>query len=311
MAKMQPVPLVLKFDIDIAAVGTNYIDLAQACSAVSRKLHRQGQVWMVAGFTVITAGTGLISISQIPYNYCVSNAWHKAYAQWQLQQRDVIKASPSLKAKWRDFKVYSTPQHVNLTQNLNLMPTDISNNAVSPGEWFPISVAVPLLGGSGGSAVTSEVTLHVIGDNIPPGAFAAATTTSVSLVDAYAQSRAIIQNPDPDVPSGANLSFYNELADSDELSEQVLNNVANENDNPPYDPDDYPGTVNNMPDMQMVDFVGVPASTTVNKYRMNGGAFPCGIIKIVDDIVDDSVKLFVHLVPGRSSGYFATPMQDM
>jgi hypothetical protein len=244
-------------------------------------------------------------------NYCVSNSWHKAYAHWQTQQREVRKSNPSLVAKWRDFKVYATPQHVALTQNANLIPTDISNNPASMGEWFPTSMAMPLLGGSGGSAVTPEVTLHVIGDNVPPGVFDVATTTSLSLVDAYAQSRAIVLNPDPDVPVGANLSFYNELASHDEMSEQILNNLSNENDEPPYDPTNYPGTAGNLPDMQLVDFVGVSTNLFTQRYRMSGGAFPCGLIKVVDDIVDDDVKILVHLLPGKSRGYAATSMRDM
>ena len=110
MAKIQPAVELMTFSL---VQGVNYIDLAQCASMVNRRSYRQGENWAVAGFqlTSYTPGTHTIDISKLPNTWVLSNSWHKCYSLFQQQRRDALKESPSLGAKWADFKIFIDSAH--------------------------------------------------------------------------------------------------------------------------------------------------------------------------------------------------------
>jgi len=292
---------------------THYVDISESVSRVCRRSYRQGLNWAVGSISIyVEAGTvGDVSFYKLPDTWCVSNAWHKAYALWQEQRREALKESPSLSAKWSDFKIFAEPEHVANGFAANLDPIDSNAVPFMAGEWMQSDIVVPLDGGAGGSAVAPEVSLHMIGDNVPPGQFNPATTTSAGLITAYAQSRAQVLAPDPVQPAGANLSLYNELSMHDEISEAALHNATAENNEPPYDIANFPGGAVNAPTLEFVDGWSNPGTNSVsNQKHLSGTNFPCGLIKI-DNSLNGAMTLVLHLVPGTHRGYLAEPMQDM
>jgi hypothetical protein len=322
MAKIQPAVKTVFFTIDPVAPGvtdTNFIDIAQCASIINRRSYRQGLNWVVGGFKIIVLPgyLGTCNITKLPDTWVTSNSWQKAYANWQEQRREVLKESPSLSAKWADFKIFMDPVHVAAGFASNLTPIDAAADPYLIGEWMESDVVVPLLGGAGGSAAAPEVSMHMIGDNVPAGQFDPATTTSAGLITAYAQSRATVLAPDPVQPGGSNLSLYNELALHDEMSEHALNNAVAENNEPPYDIDDYPGGVLNAPEPQVVDTTAVTARTLTDTAMLKGDTFPCGLVRVTN-ITDagsavsaNKIGLLMYLVPGKDKGYMTQNMQDM
>lgn len=59
----------------------------------------------------------------------------------------------------------------------------------------------------------------------------------------YADSRSIILAPDPVQPPGYNTNMYIRESSHDEMSADIIQNVTNFNDMPPYDLDNYPGEI--------------------------------------------------------------------
>lgn len=80
-----------------------------------------------------------------------------------------MKESPTLKAKWSDFKVHLDEQHATNGFALNLTPVDSDGGVYALGEWTASEFVVPITGGSGGLGNAQEVTMHVVGDHILTG----------------------------------------------------------------------------------------------------------------------------------------------
>jgi hypothetical protein len=71
-----------------------------------------------------------------------------------------------------------------------------------------------------------------------------------------------------------------------------------------------------MPYLETVDESYITGTTVGGKTKMSGSTFPCGLIRIRNKSNDsggwtDSLKMWVHLVPGTHRGYLCEPMQDM
>jgi hypothetical protein len=87
-------------------------------------------------------------------------------------------------------------------------------------------------------------TAVLIGDN---SASYPASGSRVSLAQSYMESRATVQPVDPNVPAAMSTSFFNLLTDSGSQEPELADIIEDENDQPPYATDDYPGTTNNAP----------------------------------------------------------------
>lgn len=295
-----------------------FVDIAQCLSIINRRSYRQGMNYAVQGITAYTGGSGqALLASHLPTTWVSDNAITKAFETWKDQRAEVLKDSPTLKAKWSDFKVYMDSEHSHLGVASNLTPicfdtsvVPIAKNPYLIGEWNASQLAIPMDGGAGGSAATPEVTLHVVGDNLPAGQFTPGLTTSAGLITAYAQSRSIILAPDPDQPAGSNLSLYNELASHDELSEQVLNNVANANDEPPYDKDNYPGGAGNAVDNHVIDimyFNDFGDATVTKEDHIGSFVAPMGLIRFdaFEGDPNGNFMVKVDIAPGSYKGVLA------
>lgn len=296
-----------------AEVPTNglYIDIAQCLSIVNRKSYRQGMNYAIAGFTIYSGGSGGVFVQTLPKHWTMDNATTKMFETWKDQRAEVLKESPSLKAKWSDFKVFMDADHAAAGVAGNITPVAYSNGAYQPyllGEWAASEITTPVDGGAIG--ISHQSTVHVIGDNVPPGAFQPGATTSIGAIREYAASRAIIMSPDP-VPqpgTASNLTVYNVLSSHDEMSEAILNDITFQNDTPPYDRDNYPGGPN-QPYLEFVDLLAV------NNYgdasagsKASSGPFvaPLGLINVIPSLSNNAnMVIEIDLVPGNYKGVLA------
>ena len=70
----------------------------------------------------------------------------------------------------------------------------------------------------------------------------------------------------------------------------------------------YPGGGNQLAELAIHDAGYFNAGTHANKISLEGGSFPCGLIKLT---CFDEVSIIVNLVPGTHRGYLAESMTEM
>lgn len=293
--------------------GAYTTDLSQIASLVNRRFYRQGINWAVGGFKIFSTGTGAFSISKIPNTWVVANAWKKAFAAWNKQQREALADSGGLSAaaKFRDFKIYMDATHFDAGIAANLLPIDASGNPAPPGEWEHSKIVVPnqLPDASGSLVNPVEYALHMVGTNNHLG-------QSRGIIDGYADSRAYPQSPDPVSPDlDSNNNWLARMFDVGADFAEVLENATDRNDELPYPQVDYPGGQINMPGLEYHDvtqLVSYSGTTNVGVQTLKGGNFPCGLIRFNwTPEGAHNIVIQINLIPGAHRGYLCEPMGDM
>jgi len=308
----QPCQLTLAYNLDS---GANYLDLARSLSAVNRKLYRQGRVYVVAGITFQWKGVAqdnnlAISVATAADSWVVRNAWTKGHALWRQMQALVLEDNPSLKGKWHDFKVQLDGGHSSgNTKNVqNWEGHGTTGNPVTLGEWNMSTYVMPqheVDPATGEPLVADEFTAVLIGDN---------TASKKSLVLAYQESRAQVQRA-PALDPGMEEGFFSLLTDSGSQEPELAEVIGEENDEAPYDMDEYPGADVNSVEPWCQGFDTVSAFSPTG--RLPGFVAPCGLVKVTTSAFNpdgsetdapDDVRCLVHMFPGKYSGVLAEAM---
>lgn len=318
--RLEPVPTKMTFVIS-SGTNTNYIDLSQCASLLSRKFLRQGLNWAIGGVrvTLPAAASGqagnAVYISTLPHTWTISNGWRKAQANWLKQQNEALADSGSKDsaARYRDFKIYADQDHVNSGVAANLLPVGLGPGGVTgpfptaivstvspiPGEWEYSQIVIP-----NEPSGTVEYGLKMLGPDI---------ATVKGIVAGYEVSRSVPQSPDPATPS-IQLSWMNEMFDVGDDNTQVVINAIDKNDNLPYDQLNYPGGSSNFIEMENQCFAFGTNTIAERRYSFGGFTAPCGLLRIdqlYSDASSNDLILEVMLVPGDHRGYLAEPMQEM
>ena len=198
--KLEPAVQTITF---VVPDGDHTVDLSQCASLVNRRFYRQGINWVVAGFRFFkpgatpTPGTG-VTISRLPNTWVMGNAWEKSFRHWQDLNKRAIEAGESLPGRFTDFKVYMDSIHHTAGKGANLLPVDSTAVSATAGEWQYSKIVVP----AGTSSLDFE--MMAVGASFP-GPSAATGFDAVSLIEGYANSRALPSVVDPNVPADANL----------------------------------------------------------------------------------------------------------
>lgn len=313
MAKIQPAVTRLWFKIAGRSSDYNYVDLSLACSAANRRFYRQGTTWAVAGMCLhttpdaATQPTGNFIVSKIPDTWVAHNAHTKAKSLWMESQKQVLDDSPSLAARYRDFKIYMDSDMVGASiadtddaavTGQIMMPIDASDFITKKGEWEYSTIQLP---DAGGSAPPVQVTLHMVGND---------DGDSRGIIHGYGLSRSRPQEIDPNTPTdgGWMLDVFDVADNLDEIREDVTEN----NDRPPYrvggdnaDAEEYyPGGKNNSAGLALHSKNYVTGTTIGGKTSAEGGMFGCGLLRFDWNVQDtDDMYLSIDLVPGRYKGY--------
>ena len=312
----------------LANYSTQYIDISQCASIVNRRFYRQGLNWAVAGITIFTTtGTGELTISKIPDTWVAANAWEKGFANWDRLNDEAIEESPSVKAKFTDYKVFMDAGHAAAGVGANLIPLDEVGNPYVTGEWIMSKQVVPKTDGTDG---VNNFEIIWTGANYPGGG--ASGLNSVSLIEGYAASRGLPDIRDPNVPADAAdadgatpenwmSATFNEGTTQDD---RVISDIGFENNEAPYPFENgtnpaggtfsdtmYPGGANQAPGPETHDAVLVTSTTVGGKTSIPGTNFQGGLIKINNTINDGTIVMLLHLVPGPHRGYMCQKMQDV
>lgn len=312
------------------ASNTNYIDLSQCASVLNRRFYRQGLQWAVKGIKVLTGaqavpGTNVsVTVSKLPTTWVMSNAWEKSFRAWLRMIKNATDESgaESIKGKFLDFKIYADAGHHTAGYAANLMPQSFPAIAATPGMWQPSEIVIPKTYPPAGDA--GEVTsyeLIAVGPN-NPGAGASGLDAK-SIVQGYADSRALPSHEDPNVPADASQNWMSRMfSDGTQQDESVLNDLEIDGVNPPYPfegdvagtPDTmYPGGETQLASLEIHDSEFVTATTIGGTTYLKGGTFPCGLIAITDSNFQENAAIAVQIdmVPGHHRGYLCAKMEDM
>jgi hypothetical protein len=313
--------MTLTFNYDVNANPNAFIDLSQVASLVNRRFYRQGINWAVAGFKVLTTGTGQIQISKLPNTWVMSNSWEKSFRAWQRMNNEALAESESLRPKFLDFKIYADANHHQLGFDANLLPVSSGLGVFTPGEWESSKLVIPNSGPPFTTGSVAGFELVAVGAN-NPGASAATGFDAKSLIEGYAASRALPDVVDPNVPLDADdydenwmLALFN---DGTRQDAEVVIDMTTENNIAPYPFEGSPGIIdthypngaNQGPGLQIHDVELVTATTIGGTTRLKGGNFPCGLVNIASTI-QGQITLQIDLVPGNHRGYLCEPMTEM
>jgi len=301
---MQPAQTVLSYGL---ADGTTYIDLAEGLSKVNRRAYRQGMEYAIGKITFAyaadpTAVLGVQLFAQTAGDtWTVHNAWKKGFSVWIKQQRNARRLiGQSAKPTWEDFKVYLDDDH-----RAGTISQVIAGDGayVDSGEWD-----YSRLIHEADDASVDERYMHLIGGDV--------STTDWGLILGYQQSRATVQAEDPDLPDQFSTNMYALMAqDVDAVADEVAQNMESQNDEPPYDQDDYPGSDTNS-DACWVQEIGMASSFNPIGV-VPGFVAQCGLLKFDlsatsaqngVDVPAPTSLIQVHLVPGPYKGIAAFPM---
>jgi len=334
--KIQPSEMTITLSTDPFGAGTGagrfYIDLSQIASIVNRRFYRQGINWAVAGFKLVSPDSGTCTISKLPNTWVTSNAWEKAFRAWNKQQKDDVDeaGAQSAMAKFRDFKVFMNPNHVDQylasgadLNATNLLPLALSGPAViggptsfaqaTGGEWEASQIVVPntVADASGSLVLPREYFLHMVGINNNGG-------FSRGVLEGYADSRAYLQSPDPVAPDlGSGENWLRDMFNVGDDNSEVIRNATDKNDELPYPQVDYPGGETQLAGLQIHDTVNIFPSngtpgTVIGSQRIKGGNFPCGLIALDwAPVGGQGISVLIDLVPGNHRGYLCEPMTEM
>jgi hypothetical protein len=313
--KMSPSVTRLWFHIIPQRGTSNYVDLSLAASVANRRFYRQSTNWAVAGMS-LHAGTGTSGsfvTSKVPETWVAANAHSKAKRMWMDSQKQVLDNEPSIKARYNDFKIYLDKNMAQATlQDVSaspanaeeiLMPIDRQNNTAKPGEWAYSNIVIPV---DGGASAPLEYKMFMVGDDDT-------ANNAVSIIHGYGLSRSRPQQEEPNVPSPG--GWMNDIFDVADNLDEIRADVIDENDTPPYRVGDdtgqfpsvgefYPGGEQNVPNSQIHAKNFLTTTTVGGKTHVQGGMFPCGLIRFDWDISsDENLYLAIDLVPGAYKGY--------
>ena len=311
-AKMQPAELTLKYQLP--GDGTDvYINLMRDLSAVNRRGYNGGQVLHITGFTIKqdTAAntTGLQStIKALPMTWVAAQAYMKARMAWMDQQNRVRRESGqvSIRPAYEDFKVFMDNGH----RVAGDIPTlDGSGTPVVQGEWYYSRLVYA--DQTTNPETIREPVLHMIGSD--------SGVDSVGLINAYEESRATISPTVPNVPGEASSNIYALMTtgQDDGAASEVIANMEDDNDNPPYALNNYPGTSSNYGTQVDKCYVQTNPSNPV----VHAPGFHCmlGLLRIFSQGKTLSSgantplpgTLLVHLAPGPKRGVLSMNVGDL
>lgn len=315
--KMQPAVTDLSFKTTPTEAGIShlwYVDTARALSRVNRRGYSQSRMYAYQGLTFIwkqnaaALATLEVKVATAGNTWVVHNAHVKGHALWDQMNELVLEDNPSIQGKWADYKV----QLSGSVSNVRILDVlDGAGDPYNPGEWsvstyvMPQHVVDPV---TGQPIAAEEFSAIILGPD---------TASKRGLVQAYQESRSTVQPFDPNVPAGMSTSFFNLLTDSGSQEPELADVIEKENDEPPYDVDEYPGAATNA-DVACIVGYGAISPQEVDG-RIGGFVAPCGLVEIqikgfnaagdpIADAAMPEIELLLHVAPGMYKGVASVPM---
>lgn len=298
--KKTPATRFLRYEVaNSGSPGTetsHYLDLAKDLSRINRRLYRQGRDYHVKRITVVSSNTpnggNRVSFATVPDTWVSREAWKRGFKTWtKMNKESTMGISGSVAGTWSDFKVYLSDDM--RTGNV-VGIKDNGGNFYASGEWVYSQLVSP-----DGTTSADEFNLHMLGAHVG----SAGAWTSVGLVESYGDARATVQFTDPSVPAAASDDPLVNVFDDGTQDDEVIDNLEEQNDTPPYNHGLYPGGDGNGPKPNVVqDTVLVDGRAVVGGFNAL-----CGLVEVevTSTVPNDVFSILVELAPGNYRGIAA------
>jgi len=303
-------PTTTRLSFEFAGGTTQFVDLGRALSILNRKFYRQGVYYYVNSVEIYNNETGVVDLHTLPDNWVTKNAWNRGFQLFQ--KMNAMTDSPMSmvgRPKYHDFKVYMSNLHRTTgSANPVLHGTDgtYSTGAMSPNDWV-YSKFVSADDDGDATQQADDFVVHMLGDHVDANGGndpAVGNWESIGLIQSYADSRhrPMFTNPslDPDAAADPMLNIFD--FSSEEQLNDIITNLDQDNDSPPYDLDHYVGYSSNH--MQHVARIGTEIGVG-RVGRASGFCAPFGLICVDPHGVSTEFRLVINLAQGTYHGTYA------
>lgn len=302
MAHMPDTHRFLLFNMTHTGTGEDfhYVDIAQEVSKINRRLYRQGRMYHIANVSVHDSdGDAFVRIGTLPNTWMTRTAWNKGFNAWRKQRSLALgDIDGKVTGRWSDFKVWFNDDH--RTDVDKLKPVDVEDDLATTGEWIMASLYTD----ANNNGILDEFDLHMMGpDN---GSHTDGTMQSAGLINAFSDVKLLpTQSPSPN--ASINTGLYAYVAGVGYTSaDEILDDIEDENDYPPYPTTAVSGADGNMEDGWVVRECHI-ASTYSPIAMLGGFAAPLGLLQIETRSAENGnvIGLLIELAPGPYKGILA------
>ncbi len=220
--------------------GPQFVDLAGGLSAVNRALYRQGHYYEIASVQLAIKGSAevtledddlLVVVSTIPDTWMSRSSYRKSKKVWDYMNRQALKSGAvgsQIEGHWADYKLYMNEGHKDQVDGgLVYLPTDQAGNAVTQDDWVYSKFVLP---DSGATPDTAFMFMLGATDGSYP------TVDAFGCIDEWFKGRPQVQ-PGPELPSTIDDSLYAYIQDVGDQLDDIIEDLMEDNDNPPYNVD--------------------------------------------------------------------------
>lgn len=301
-------PTVTRLSFEFDGGSTQFIDIAMALSAINRKFYRQGVYYYVNSVEIYNDETGVVDLHTVPDNWITKNAHQRGFKLFQKMNAMVDTPISMIgRPKYHDFKVYMDHRHVTTGSTApSLHGINAAATAINSDDWVYSNFVSADSDGDMTDPNTinqeaDDFTVHLVGGNVG----SATNWTSVGLIRSYSQSRRTVEPND----SGqvANIDETDPLINifdfsTEEQMNDLITNLEQDNDAPPYDYNIYVGEENN--NLQHVARIGTEQG--VGRIgRASGFCAPFGLICVDPHGVSTAFRVVLNLAQGTYHGTYA------
>lgn len=294
-------PTITRLSFEFDGGSTQFIDIAMALSAVNRKFYRQGVYYYVNSIEIYNNETGVVDLHTVPDNWITKNAWNRGFRIFQKMNNLVGPPLGAIKPKYHDFKVFMNDLHRTTGSTLPALHTINGNPGQSQlvDDWVYSQF---VSADDDGDAVQEADNFygHIIG----PHSGLPTNWDSIGLIKSYGETRGTVNAETPD---DANVDITDPLlnlfdASSEEQVNDIAFNLLEDNDNPPYNFNQYVGEA--ATSLQHVARVGTEVGVG-RVGRASGFCAPFGLICVDPHGVSTAFRVVLNLAQGTYHGVYA------
>lgn len=296
-------PTVLRLSFEGSGGATQFIDLAQCLSIINRRAYAQGAYYYINSVELYNNEDAFVDLHTVPDTWMTRESWKRGKNQWNRMNEMAFAAagSRSIAPKYHDFKVYMSDRHRSGT---NMTPRLYDINSTPGGysgdEW---AYSKFVSADDDGDAIqqADDFFVHMLGPHVG----SATNWTSVGLIQSYAGTRARPQATDPNTSPNLSTDPIANVFDfsSEEQMNDLLTNLESDNDEAPYDHDNYVGG-GSVISMQHV----ARLATSVSSGRVtkaSGFCAPFGLICVDPQSTATVWRLVINIAQGTYKGVYA------
>jgi len=301
-------PTVTRLSFEFDGGSTQFIDIAMALSAINRKFYRQGVYYYVNSVEIYNDETGVVDLHTVPDNWITKNAHQRGFQIFQKMNSMAAPPIAAIRPKYHDFKVYMN----NLHRTTGSAPPALHtiNGAIGQAQLSDDWVYSQFVSAdSDGDLNAAGTALNQEADNfyahlIGPHSGTSDNWESISLIKSYAETRGTVNS---ETPADANVDITDPLLNlfdfsSEEQINDIVHNLLEDNDQPPYNYNQYVGETTSS--LQHVARIGTEVGVG-RVGRASGFCAPFGLICVDPHGVETAFRVVLNLAQGTYHGVYA------